>query len=145
MVHCSNCGQKLEENYNFCPKCGTKTGVGITAGASDPWEDMKKAMATTMDEMNKAFTKAAEETKKAFEGAKKEARWQDMKGTLATTMDEMNKAFTKAAEETKKAFEEARKEAKWQVSSRRKIECPNCGAPNMAESKFCSKCGKPLM
>lgn len=106
MVHCSNCGQKLEENYYFCPKCGTRTGAGITAGAADPWEDVKKAM--------------------------------------ATAMEEMNKAFAKAAEETKKAFEEAKKEVQWQASSRRKIECPNCGAPSMAGSKFCSKCGKPL-
>jgi len=144
MVHCSNCGQKLEENYYFCPKCGTRTGATITSGAAEPWEDVKKSWSKAMEEMNKAFAKAAEETKKAFDEAKKEARWQDMRGTLATTMDEMNKAFAKAAEETKKAFEEVRKEAKWQVSSRRKIECPNCGAPNMAESKFCSKCGKPL-
>jgi hypothetical protein len=106
MVHCSNCGQKLEEKYNFCPKCGTRTGAGITAGVADPWEDVKKA--------------------------------------LAGAMEEMNKAFARAAEETKKAFEEAKKEAQWQASSRRKIECQNCGAPNMAGSKFCSKCGKPL-
>ncbi len=144
MVHCSNCGQKLEENYNFCPKCGTRTSGGFAAGAVDPWEDVRKAWSTAMDEMNKAFSRASEETKKAFEGTKKEAKWQDVKGTIAATMDEMSKAFSKAAEETKKAIDEAKKEGKWQIASRKKIECPNCGTPNMAESKFCSKCGKPL-
>ena len=106
MVHCSNCGQKLEENYYFCPKCGSKTTAGTTAGVADPWEDMKKA--------------------------------------FAEAMEEMNKAFAKAAEETRKAFDEARKEVHWQVSSRKKLECPSCGAPNISGSKFCSKCGKPL-
>ncbi len=144
MVYCSNCGQKLEENYNFCPKCGTKTGVGIAAGAYDPWEGVRDGWSKAMEEMDKAFTKASEETRKAFEGAKKETRWQDVRGTLATAMDEMSKAFTKASEETRKAYEEAKKEGKWQVSSRKRIECPNCGAPNMTGSKFCSKCGKPL-
>lgn len=106
MVYCANCGQKLEENYYFCPKCGVKTKAGTTAGVSEPWENLREA-----------FVVAAEQ---------------------------MNKAFAKAAEETRKAFEEARKEVLLHTASRRKIICANCGATNLPESKFCSKCGKSL-
>ena len=76
MVYCSNCGQKLEETHSFCPKCGLRTKAGVTAGVSEPWEDMKKAFAEAMEEMNKAFAKAAEETRKAFDEARKEIHWQ---------------------------------------------------------------------
>jgi len=72
MVYCSNCGQKLEENFNFCPKCGVKTKAGAAAGVLEPWEDMKEAFVAAAEQMNKAFTKAAEETRKAFEEARKE-------------------------------------------------------------------------
>jgi len=72
MVYCANCGQKLEENFYFCPKCGVKTKVGAAAGVSEPWEDMKRAFATAAEQMNKAFTKATEEMRKAFEEARRE-------------------------------------------------------------------------
>lgn len=106
MVYCANCGQKLEENFYFCPKCGVKTKAGTTAGVSEPWEDMKKA--------------------------------------FATAAEQMNRAFAKAAEEARRAFKEAKKEIEWHTTSRRKIVCASCGAANPPESKFCSKCGKPL-
>jgi len=72
MVYCANCGQKLEENFNFCPKCGMKTKAGTAAGVPEPWEDMKEAFVAAAEQMNKAFAKAAEETRKAFEEARKE-------------------------------------------------------------------------
>jgi len=75
MVYCANCGQKLEENFYFCPKCGVKTQVGITAGVSEPWENIKKAFATATEQMNKALQKASVEMRKAMEEARKEF-WQ---------------------------------------------------------------------
>jgi ribosomal protein L40E len=72
MVYCASCGQKLEENFYFCPRCGVKTKAGTIAGATEQWEDMKKAFTTAAEQMNKAFTKAAEETRTAFEEARKE-------------------------------------------------------------------------
>jgi len=75
MVYCAHCGQKLEENFYFCPKCGVKTPKGTAAGVSEPWDDIKRAFATAMEQMNKAFAKAAEETKKGFEEARKEIQW----------------------------------------------------------------------
>jgi len=106
MVHCANCGQKLEENFYFCPKCGVKTKAGTAAGVSEPWENMKEA--------------------------------------FVTAAEQMNKAFAKAAEEMRRAFEDVRKEFQWQTTSREKIVCAKCGAANLPESKFCSRCGKNL-
>jgi len=80
MVHCANCGQKLEEAFNFCPKCGVKTKAGAAAGVSDPWENMKEAFVTAAEQMNRAFAKAAEETRKAFEQARKEVQRQTTSG-----------------------------------------------------------------
>jgi predicted amidophosphoribosyltransferase len=106
MVYCSNCGQKLEENFNFCPKCGVKTKVGAAAGVPEPWEVA-------------------------------------VRGAFFTAGEEMRKAFQKAGEEIRKASTEVRKE----VQARRAAKsaaCPNCGANNPSEAKFCSKCGKTL-
>jgi len=74
MVSCSNCGQKLEENFYFCPKCGVKTKAGTAAGVSEPWEDVRKAFLTAGEEMRKAFEKAGEEMRKAFEEARRESQ-----------------------------------------------------------------------
>jgi len=74
MPYCPNCGQKLEEAYYFCPKCGIKTKAGTAAGVSEPWEDVRKAFLNAGEEMRKAFQKAGEEMRKAFEEARKEAQ-----------------------------------------------------------------------
>jgi len=105
MVYCSKCGQKLAEDFYFCPKCGVKTNVGTAAGVAEPWEDVRKAFLTAGEEMRKAFEKAGEEMRKAFEEPRKEVK--------------------------------SRRTAK-------SLSCPNCGANNPSEAKFCHKCGKPL-
>jgi len=74
MVYCANCGQKLEENFYFCPKCGVKTKAGTTAGVPEPWEDVRKAFLTAGEEMRKAFQKVGEEMRKAFAEARKESQ-----------------------------------------------------------------------
>jgi uncharacterized membrane protein YvbJ len=105
MVYCANCGQKLEENFYFCPKCGTKTKAGTAAGVADPWEAMRQA--------------------------------------FLTAGEEIRKAFQKAGEEVQKASAEARKEAQVRRATK-SVSCPNCGATNPPEAKFCHKCGKSL-
>jgi uncharacterized membrane protein YvbJ len=66
MVYCARCGQELEENFYFCPKCGARTVLGKTAGVAEPWDDLKEALETAGEEMRKAFQKAGEEMRKAF-------------------------------------------------------------------------------
>jgi len=74
MVYCQNCGQKLEENFYFCPKCGVKTKAGAAAGVAEPWENVREAFETAGEEMRKAFMKAGEEMRKAFAEARTEVK-----------------------------------------------------------------------
>ena len=69
MVYCSNCGQELEENYHFCPKCGAGLGAGINAGLADSSRDSKKTSAETVKEMNEALARVAEKTKRTLRRA----------------------------------------------------------------------------
>jgi len=63
MVYCQNCGQKLEENFYFCPKCGAKTKAGAAAGVAEPWESIREAFMKAGEEMRKAFAEARTEVK----------------------------------------------------------------------------------
>jgi len=83
MVYCSRCGQKLEESFYFCPKCGVRTIAGKTAGVSEPWEDMREAFETAGEEMRKAFQKAGEEMRKAFSEARTQVR---SRGTVGSVL-----------------------------------------------------------
>jgi len=69
--------------------------------------------------------------------------WEAMKEAFLAAGEEMRKAFQKAGEEMRKAFAEARREAQARKAAK-SVSCSNCGAANPPESKFCSKCGKPL-
>lgn len=69
MVHCSNCGQELEQNYYFCPKCGVKIGATINAGLADSSKDLKKTSAGTVEKMNRVLARVVEETKTTFKKA----------------------------------------------------------------------------
>src|SRR3972149_10098213 len=64
MVYCSNCGQKLEESFCFCPKCGRRTEAGTVAGVGEPWEALRESLHTAAEEMRKALEKAGEEIRK---------------------------------------------------------------------------------
>ena len=105
MVFCSKCGEELPEKAYFCPKCGVKTSMGVEAGISVPWDDLKDT-----------FSKMGEE---------------------------LEKAFTIAGKEMEKAFKKARNKMK-EVTSREPVPCLNCGEKNVADAKFCYKCGKKL-
>jgi uncharacterized membrane protein YvbJ len=83
MAYCSSCGQKLEEAFYFCPKCGAKTIAGKTAGVTEPWESMREAFETAGEEMRKAFQKAGEEMRKAFAEARTQVRARGTAGSVS--------------------------------------------------------------
>lgn len=83
MVYCSSCGQKLEEDFYFCPKCGAKTVAGKAAGVTDPWENMREAFETAGEEMRKAFQKAGDEVRKAFAEARMQVRTRGTVGSVS--------------------------------------------------------------
>ena len=61
MSYCSNCGQKLEGDFYFCPKCGSKTKAGTAAGVKEPWDAFRDAFITAGEEMRKAAAEAKRE------------------------------------------------------------------------------------
>jgi ribosomal protein L40E len=70
MEYCSNCGEKLPKDAYFCPKCGTKTALGIEANAPYVSDEMRQAFAKMSTEIEKAFTIAAKEIQVAFQTAR---------------------------------------------------------------------------
>lgn len=69
MVYCSNCGEKIDDNACFCPKCGTKTPAGKASNASYPADELRDAFYKVGIELERAFNMAARETQAAFRKA----------------------------------------------------------------------------
>lgn len=71
MVYCSHCGAQISEDALFCSKCGTRTVVGMKAGAATSSEEMREILIRMSREMENAFHLAAKNVQDAFETAKK--------------------------------------------------------------------------
>jgi uncharacterized OB-fold protein len=69
MVYCSNCGEKIDDNAYFCPKCGTKTPAGKASNVSFPADELRDAFYKVGIELERAFNMAARETQAAFRKA----------------------------------------------------------------------------
>jgi len=70
MAYCSNCGEKLPMDANFCPKCGTKAVQGGEAKFSSQEDELREAFAKVGQELEKALALAAKEMQAAFQTAK---------------------------------------------------------------------------
>jgi RNA polymerase subunit RPABC4/transcription elongation factor Spt4 len=70
LVNCSNCGEKIADDANFCPKCGVKTAKGRTANVVYPSDELRDAFYSVGIELEKAFNIAARETHSAIQKAK---------------------------------------------------------------------------
>lgn len=70
MAYCSNCGEKLPKDADFCPRCGTKTmrTPGVSASATS--DELRQAFEKMSVELEKAFTLAAKEIQTAFQTAR---------------------------------------------------------------------------
>ena len=71
MVNCSNCGEKIADDANFCPKCGTKTAKGRAANVVYPSDELRDAFYSVGIELEKAFNIAARETHAAIKKQKR--------------------------------------------------------------------------
>ena len=74
MVFCSNCGEKLPDDANFCTKCGFRTKHGVEAGVSVPTEDLREAFSKMGAELEKAFQTARNEIQKAVTNVREDYR-----------------------------------------------------------------------
>jgi len=70
LVNCSNCGEKIADDANFCPKCGLKTLKGRTANVVYPSDELRDAFYSVGIELERAFNMAAQETHSAIQKAK---------------------------------------------------------------------------
>ncbi|MGD0645748.1 MAG: zinc-ribbon domain-containing protein [Candidatus Bathyarchaeia archaeon] len=70
MVYCSNCGEKISDDANFCPKCGAKTEKGKAGKAAYPSDELRDAFYNVGIELERAFTIAAHETHAAIQRAR---------------------------------------------------------------------------
>jgi uncharacterized membrane protein YvbJ len=66
MVYCCNCGNKIDDNAYFCPKCGTKTPAGKASNVSYPADELRDVFYKVGIELERAFNLAARETQAAF-------------------------------------------------------------------------------
>jgi uncharacterized membrane protein YvbJ len=44
MVYCSNCGEKIPKDANFCPKCGTKAIKDVETVSSAVLDELREAL-----------------------------------------------------------------------------------------------------
>ena len=72
MVYCSNCGEKINDDANFCSKCGTKTIKGKAAKVAYPSDEIRDAFYAVGSELEKALNTAARETQAAFRRARED-------------------------------------------------------------------------
>jgi ribosomal protein L40E len=70
LVNCSNCGEKIADDANFCPKCGTKTAKGRAANVVYPSDELREAFYSVGTELEKTFNIAAREIQSAIQKAK---------------------------------------------------------------------------
>ena len=70
MVFCTQCGEDLPESAYFCLKCGLRTGKGVEAGVSYPWnweKEAEKTLSTAAQEIEKAFNTVRDNFHKSTE------------------------------------------------------------------------------
>src|SRR5208283_314845 len=70
LAYCSNCGEKIADDANFCPKCGIKTAKGRTANVVYPSDELRDAFYSVGIELERAFNIVARETHSAIQKAK---------------------------------------------------------------------------
>jgi len=83
VVYCSNCGEKIIDEANFCPKCGTKTPKGKSANAAYPADELRDALHTVGIELEKALNMAARETQAAFQKVREDLKQEPAKQQIA--------------------------------------------------------------
>jgi ribosomal protein L40E len=115
MPICRSCGKELEEDANFCPKCGLRTEKGENDNVKTPvdrgpeWEK----------ELELAVKKATKKLEEAVETAKK---------GLVQVSEEVRTEIDKVRETRKKNY----------------VYCSKCGSRNPSDSDYCIKCGAKI-
>jgi predicted amidophosphoribosyltransferase len=117
MVYCSNCGKELDDDANFCPKCGVRTEKGAKEGITFPW--------TYDPYWRREIDSALKSASNAIDEGLKVAR----------------ESIKEATHKVEAEFRSARQSARQRTGP---VYCSFCGQENDRSAKFCTKCGKEL-
>ena len=98
-MFCTNCGNAILDDANFCPKCGVRTVKGVNQKVPLPkegnWEERLEATVETIgEEMEKAFSTARRELEKAYSRTKESMR-RPSDAVICPNCDEKNQSETK--------------------------------------------------
>jgi ribosomal protein L40E len=135
MTFCTNCGENLPKEANFCPKCGWKAQLGVDSNVHSASDEFRESMTKMSIELEKAFNVAAKEIQKAFQTAKNNIQ-------EATTTNKEPTTTNKEPTTTNKEPMTTNKEPT--TTNIEPTICPNCGEKNHPEAIYCSKCGNKL-
>ncbi len=69
MVYCHNCGEQLQEDAVYCPKCGTRTATS-QANMGSASDEMRDSFTRMSQELERAFVIASKELQNAFRTAR---------------------------------------------------------------------------
>jgi predicted Zn-ribbon and HTH transcriptional regulator len=117
VTYCSNCGKALEDESNFCPKCGVRTEKGAKEGVTIPWS----SDSYWRQEFDLAIAKASK------------------------AIDEGVKLFRDTFYEVVQEVDKSVKTAKANVTEMTTPpHCKSCGSENTNYAKYCTTCGELL-
>jgi len=117
VIYCSNCGKQLEDDVNFCPKCGVRTEKGVKEGVAAPWlsdPHWRQELDTTLQKASKSLDEG-----------------------LKVARDSLREAAKRVDEE----FQTTKKDVRERTGP---VYCKACGQENTRYARFCTKCGKEL-
>jgi predicted amidophosphoribosyltransferase len=117
VVYCANCGRQVDDDANFCPKCGVKTEKGVKEGVASPWFSDPR----WRQDVDSALQKAGRSIDDGLKVAK----------------DSLRDAAKRVEEEVQTARKDFRERAG-------PVFCKSCGQENTRYARFCTKCGKEL-
>jgi predicted amidophosphoribosyltransferase len=116
VIYCASCGKQIDDEANFCPKCGTRTAKAVRDGVSIPFSETQ---------MKADIERAIAQASKAIDEGVKIAQiaLQD----VVTRVDEEVRIARGKSRDTSAPF-----------------FCIACGGENNRTAKYCMKCGKEL-
>ncbi len=116
MIYCASCGKQIDDEANFCPKCGTRTAKAVKDGVTIPFSETQVKV-----DIERALAQAS---KAIDEGVK-------------IAQIALHDVAIRVDEEVRMARGKSREQS---VS----LYCIACGSENNQTAKYCMKCGKEL-
>ena len=116
MIYCASCGKQIDDEANFCSKCGTRTAKAVKDGVAIPFSEtqMKADIERALAQASKAIDEGVKIAQIALQD-------------VATRVDEeVRLARGKSRDQSAPFY------------------CVACGSENNRTAKYCMKCGKDL-